>query len=171
MLDASLLEDAVDEALRILNEDRSQDRLPSLEAEIERVEGERTRLVAAVASGGNLEALVAGLKAREERLTDLRRRVESTRAEKRVAWFDQTTTRRELLTLARDWRKVLATDPTNARPIVSALLDGRVTAVSVTAPTRAAVQGDNDLHRPWFSEKAVLAPSSVNSSAKRPVDR
>jgi hypothetical protein len=35
--------------------------------------------------------------------------------------------RDELLTIADDWRRVLAEDPTNARPIVSSLLNGRVT--------------------------------------------
>ena len=107
---------------------------------------ERDRLVAAVASGGNLEALVAGLRAREERLTDLRREVEAARLEKRVGSLDQSTTRRELLTLARDWRKVLATDPNNARPIVSALLDGRVTITPTGTPKQWELQGRGTLN-------------------------
>ena len=68
VLDARLLEDAVDEAFASWPTTGHRIVLPRLEAEIGRVEGERARLVAAVASGGNLEALVAGLKAREDRL-------------------------------------------------------------------------------------------------------
>jgi site-specific DNA recombinase len=145
VLDAQLLVDAVDEALQLVADEQSQDRVPGLEAEIEHVEGERARLVAAVASGGSLEALVAALKAREERLGDLRRQVNAARAEKRVSSFDHATTRRELLTLAGDWRKVLATDPLNARPIVSTLLDGRLTITPTGTPKQWELEGRGTL--------------------------
>jgi uncharacterized small protein (DUF1192 family) len=145
VLDARLLEDAVDEALRILSDDWSKDRLPALEAEIERVEGERARLVTAITSGGPLEAPVAGLKARENRLVDLHQQVESARAEKRGASFDQANARHQLLILAREWRRILGSDPANARQIVSTLLDGRVTITPTGMPKQWQLEGRGTL--------------------------
>ena len=43
--------------------------------------------------------------------------------------------RTDVMRLAEDWRQVLAEDPNNARPIVSALLIGRVTIKRDGLPT------------------------------------
>jgi hypothetical protein len=40
----------------------------------------------------------------------------------------------ELLARADDWRRILADAPTNARPIVSSLLNGRVTLTPLSKP-------------------------------------
>jgi hypothetical protein len=46
--------------------------------------------------------------------------------------------RRDLMELAGSWRHVLAEDPTNARPIVTSLLEGRVT-IAPAIPRRAGI--------------------------------
>ena len=53
--------------------------------------------------------------------------------------------RDELLTLADGWRRVLADDPTNARPIVSGLLKGRVTYTPKLAWNQWIVRGEGTL--------------------------
>jgi hypothetical protein len=49
------------------------------------------------------------------------------RSQARVEAADAARVRDELMELAQSWRRVLADDPTHARPIVSSLLRGRVT--------------------------------------------
>ena len=62
----------------------------------------------------------------------LRADVAAVRAAPRLQAVDVTNVRRELLDLADSWRSVLGHDPTNARPIVTALLIGRVTMTPTT---------------------------------------
>ena len=62
----------------------------------------------------------------------LRADVAAVRAAPRLQAVDVTTVRRDLLDLADAWRSVLGHDPTNARPIVTALLIGRVTMTPTT---------------------------------------
>jgi len=145
VLDAPMIEDAVDEALGILTGERTFDRLPGIETEIRRVNEERDRLVDAVKAGGTLSALVAALSAQEVRLTELQAQAAAARLERRVEVLDDAKVRRELLELARGWRKVLATDPSHARPIIATLLDGRVTITPTGRPKEWDLQGTRTL--------------------------
>jgi hypothetical protein len=52
--------------------------------------------------------------------------------------------RRELIEIADAWRDVLAHDPTNARPIVTSLLVGRVT-ITPTGDKRWQMRGEGTL--------------------------
>ena len=64
VLDKSIVDDAVNEALRLLQGDG----LPigaAVERELAKVEQERTRLVNAIATGGQLDGLLEALQARE----------------------------------------------------------------------------------------------------------
>jgi hypothetical protein len=59
VLDESLVTDSVDEALRLLQGDDDSDRLSAIEAQIAKVDRERTRLVTAIATaGGPLDGLL-----------------------------------------------------------------------------------------------------------------
>ena len=60
----ALVTDSVDEALRLLQGDDDSDRLSAIEAQIAKVERERTRLVTAIATGGPLDGLLEALRAR-----------------------------------------------------------------------------------------------------------
>ena len=65
--DASMLEDSVTEALRLLQGKAPADRTRAIERELATVEQERSRLVAAIAAGGQLDGLVQPLQTREAR--------------------------------------------------------------------------------------------------------
>ena len=132
-------------ALDLVSIKAEADPLPSLETEIRMLEQERERLVAAVAAGGSLDALVAALRQREARLKAL----ELRRTELRTAWrkaprIDRAKVRRDLVTMANEWRHVLVGEPVHARPILRSLLDGRVT-ITPTMPKVWELRGQGTL--------------------------
>jgi hypothetical protein len=49
--------------------------------------------------------------------------------------------RRELITRANDWRQVLTKDPAHARPVITSLLDGRVTVTPTAERGRWELTG------------------------------
>ena len=126
ILDPSMVRDAVDVALEILQRDDSPDRLARLDADLQTLNQERARLAAAIATGGDLGALLDALRTRDE----LRRRLEAERAtvaaQTPLRAADASRMRSEVLALASSWRQVLVAGATHARPIVTALLKGRV---------------------------------------------
>jgi site-specific DNA recombinase len=127
VLDESILTDAVNEALHILQGDGrdAAERQGWLDAELRKVGRERDRLIAAIATGGRLDGLLLALQARETRWKELHAERDGWRAQRPLR--DTARMRDDLLTLAGAWRTVLADDPSHARPIVSELLKGRVT--------------------------------------------
>ena len=127
VLDMRMLEDSVDEALRLLQGENPEDRIVMVDRELATVEQERSRLVAAIAAGGQLDGLLQALQVRETRHAELEARRDGMRSERRLRASDADRVRDELMTLATSWRQVLSDDPTHARPIVSSLLRGRVT--------------------------------------------
>ena len=80
VLDLLMLEDSVDEALRLLQGENPEDRIVIIDRELATVEQERSRLVAAIAAGGQLDGLIQALQARETRRAELEARRESGRA-------------------------------------------------------------------------------------------
>ena len=126
VLDLSMVEDSVDVALRLLQGESSEDRTAAVDRELAAVEQECSRLVAAIVAGGKLDGLVQALQARETRRGELEVQRGQLQTEQRLKASDAARVHDELLTLATSWRRVLADDPTNARPIVSSLLTGRV---------------------------------------------
>lgn len=127
VLDESMLTEAAEEALRLVQSNDPSDRVASVDAEIAKVERERARLISAIAAGGQLSGLIEALQARERQLQGLDAERTSMRSARRLRTFDTARIQGELLELAQSWRRVLASDPDHARPIVSALLIGRVT--------------------------------------------
>ena len=109
VLTPDLVEEAVTEALRILQpDDDGEGQLAQLAKEMTRVEGERSRLANAIATGGDLDGLLVAMKEREARLVQLgqhRQAVEARVACSDVGDLDRI--RRELLALAADWRSLL----------------------------------------------------------------
>ncbi len=127
VLDETMLTEAADGALRLIQGDDTSAaaRVEQLEAKIETVSREQARLVSAIAAGGDMPGLVSALRERETRRTALemeRQAIGTPRPRQNAARI-----RSELLEIAHTWRRVLTDDPSNARPIVSALLIGRVT--------------------------------------------
>jgi len=127
VLDQTMLEDAVEAALGLVtggDDDGSRRRLDALDQAIRTVEGERQRLADAIATGGDLGALLDALKSREARLHQLRMDRDALIVSGPTV--DPRAVRTELLALAADWRSVLAQEPARARPVLAHLLVGRV---------------------------------------------
>lgn len=105
----------------------------------------------AIAAGGQLEGLLEALRARETQLTTLEAERVSLRSASRLKASDVHRVRDELMDLAHEWRQVLARDPTNARPVVSRLLKGRVTITPKTK-NRWTMSGEGTLRGLFQSE-------------------
>jgi hypothetical protein len=134
VLDQSILSDSVDEALRLLQggPDAST-ALERLEHELATVARERSRLLAAIAGGETVAGLLEALRALERREASLRVDRDAIAAQHGLSVQERHRVREELCELAAEWRGVLVDDPTNARPIVSSLLKGRVTFTPIEA--------------------------------------
>jgi DNA invertase Pin-like site-specific DNA recombinase len=125
VLDPSMIQDAVEEALQLLRGDDRNDRVEQLDAELATINKERARLVTAIATGGELGGLLDALRTRDRRREDLEAHRAALRSQRRLQASDTDRVRDELMTLAGTWRKVLVDDPMHARPIMSELLVGR----------------------------------------------
>ena len=143
VLTPDLVEEAVTEALRILQpDDDGEGQLAQLANEMTRVEGERSRLANAIATGGDLDGLLVAMKEREARLVQLdrhRQAVEARVARSDVGDLDRI--RRELLALAADWRSLLTKQPVHARTILAKLVVGRVTFTPSTKAKQWELRG------------------------------
>ena len=162
VLDEDIVNDSIDEAMRLLQGADESGRLEKLEIQIAKVEKERARLVAAIAAGGPLEGLLEALRGRETQRTNLETERASLRTAGRLKASDANRMRDELFTIANDWRRVLAHDPTNARPIVSSLLLGRVTITPTSRTKEWTLSGEGTLV--GFFERAIgptIYPSVV----------
>ncbi len=67
------------------------------------------------------------------------------RSQRRLKASEAVAVRDELLAIAADWRRVLADDPTHARPIISSLLRGRVTFTPLEERHRWRLNGEGTL--------------------------
>ena len=85
------------------------------------------------AASGLLEAL----RARETQRATLDTERAALHSTRHLKSSEADGLRDELLTMADDWRHVLAHDPTNARPIVSTLLVGR----AISSPSWRVTDG------------------------------
>jgi site-specific DNA recombinase len=136
VLDRTMIAEAIDEALGLIQgEGHSEISASRIAKELQRLEHERERLIAAIAAGRTVTGLLEALQALEDRKTKL---LEAERAaispQRRVQPIEAARVRRELTALAGSWRQVLTDDPENARPIVKSLLVGRVTISPTDIP-------------------------------------
>jgi site-specific DNA recombinase len=145
VLDETFIADSVDEALRLLQGNDVTARLEAIEIQFADVDRQRSRLVAAIAAGGQLPGLLDGLREREAAMVRLEADRAAIRSQRRLQASDTARVRNELNTLAADWRRVLADDPMHARPIVSSLLQGRVTFTPMAERRRWELRGKGTL--------------------------
>jgi hypothetical protein len=169
VLDIDIVNESVDEALRLLQGDDQSDRLRAIEKQIAKVEQERARLVTAIATGGQLEALLEALRAREHQRATFEAERTAVRSATSLKAKDVGRVRKELLRMANSWRTILANDSTNARPIVSGLLKGRVTYTPKLARNRWIVRGEGTLC--GLFEKALIALSGTSPTGFAPFRR
>ena len=143
VLTPDLVAEAVAEAVRMLQPEDGGDReLAQLAKEMRRVEGERSRLADAIATGGDLDGLLMAMREREARLVQLgqqQQAVEARIARSEVGDLDHM--RLELLALASDWRSLLMQQPVHARAILAKLVVGRVTFTPSTKTKQWELRG------------------------------
>jgi DNA invertase Pin-like site-specific DNA recombinase len=143
VLDEGMLTEAVDCAVCLVQsaDNQSGRRTEILDGQIDKVRRECERLVSAIAAGGDIPGLVTALREREAKRAQLEseRRAFSPQRLRPSA----ERLRSDLLGLADSWRKVLAGDPTHARPIVSSLLKDRVTYTPI-GPRKWQLSGHGD---------------------------
>ena len=99
VLDASMIRDAVDEALELLQGHAGVDRAEVLDAELAAVSAECGRLSGAIAAGGQLSALLEALSAHEVRRAALTAERDAARAQRRLKASEAGRVRTELLEL------------------------------------------------------------------------
>ena len=145
VLTEDLVTDAVDEALSLLQEDETDDRLIGIDRALAAVQQERDWYVAAIGAGGQLAGLLAALRTRETRHGQLEAERAALCARRPISASESRRVRDELLILAGSWRRVLADDPTHARPIVSSLLKGRVMFTPLDTPKQWRLRGEGTL--------------------------
>jgi hypothetical protein len=163
LLDPTMLQDAADEALRLLQGDAQADRLDRLNTEILSVSRERDRLVAAIAAGGELEGLLEALKARDSKQRALEADRDALRVQRRLKASDAIRVREELLEISEGWRRVLSDDPPNARPIVTTLLNGRRVTIAPKGSKRWELRGEATLTG-LFSKVFALGMASPSGT-------
>jgi site-specific DNA recombinase len=73
ILDETIVTESIEEAVRLVQADSPADAIPAIEGELATINAERSRLVSAIAAGGQLEGLLSALQARETRRATLRR--------------------------------------------------------------------------------------------------
>jgi hypothetical protein len=136
VLDPTIIEDSISEALRLLQGDGPNDQIERLDLEIATVSRERDRLVSAIATGGEMGGLLEALRTREARHRSLVAERDARRSQRHLKASETARVREELMTLAGNWQRVLSNDVANARPIVTTLLRGRVTFTPMRSETK-----------------------------------
>lgn len=148
VLSASIVQEAVDQAVLKMTAWNPLDQIAAIDRELGQVTRERDRLVTAIATDGEaLETLMAALKAREDRRKVLEAQRHNIAAQQRLMTSDAAKLREEIEALAGSWRTVLVNEsPEHARPIVSALLKGRVTFTPIAKKTKQwSVRGESSI--------------------------
>ena len=84
------------------------DRLSTIDANLGALDEQTERLVAAIAAGGLLEALVDGLRAREKDRARLKAERQTLRSERLLKSSAASRVRAELEALSHSWRTVRA---------------------------------------------------------------
>jgi hypothetical protein len=146
VIDESIVRDAVDVAIGLLRtDDPDAAAAERLEAELAAINREYVRLMAAVNAGEQLSGLLEALRALERRRTAVEARRAPIAPRRGLSVRDSRRLRDELLELAAQWRRVLATDADHARPIVSSLLIGRVTFTALDDRHRWRADGEGTI--------------------------
>ncbi len=138
---------AVDRALaQLLGADDSDSRRERLDAELAKLERERDRLVAAIASGGALDSLVEALREREQRRAALIAERQAIAAQRPATALDARRLRAALEARGAEWRQGLGGRlAAHVRPTVSQLLVGRVSFRPLESKGRWEMTGEGTL--------------------------
>jgi DNA invertase Pin-like site-specific DNA recombinase len=147
VLDPSVVQAAVNEAMERIVGDGGASRLAKLRGDMDQLDNELTRLVAAIAQGGESTTLTAEIRKREARREALHAELQvSTHQAERASW-SKPRVRRDLERRIRDWRRLLRCRTAQGRQILQTLIDGRLllTAHADQAPGCYTFEGTGSL--------------------------
>ena len=129
LLRPEIVERAIEFAIDELRPDSDDSRRADILAEIHRLDSELARLTAAIASGGDLPALLAAVKERQDR-RERRERWERMLIEldamSRIGRSELSCLEREIRHRLADWRAMLRREVPEARELLRNLIVGRI---------------------------------------------
>ncbi len=128
VLRPEVVEAAVSRAVTaLLPTEQTVARHAALEVDLRGLETELARITAAIAAGGELDPLVAGIKQRVARRDELQKELAAVKQESGLRAADVPRLTTELQAKLADWRGLLARRIPQARQIVKTLLCGHLT--------------------------------------------
>jgi hypothetical protein len=146
VLSPDVLEAAIDRAVERLSTWQHDDEAERLRAERETVEGELSRLTAALAAGGNMSSVLAAIREREERREAIVARLAAMEHVSRLPKLDRRTLRADLQRRIADWRAPLSKHVAQARQVLRKVLAEQLTVTPEAVADRyAAITGDGTL--------------------------
>ncbi len=125
MLQPSIIGEAVERAVGMIAGDGSEQRRRSLDDEASAITAQLSRLVSALAAGGESAVVLSAIRERETNLAALQQQLAALSAAPLV--FNRAKLRRELTTRAADWRKLLRDTPQSGHAALRALIPERLT--------------------------------------------
>jgi len=121
-----IVERAIEFAIDELRPDSDDSRRADILAEIHRLDSELARLTAAIASGGDLPALLAAVKERQDRRERWERMLIELDAMSRIGRSELSCLEREIRHRLADWRAMLRREVPEARELLRNLIVGRI---------------------------------------------
>jgi ABC-type Na+ efflux pump permease subunit len=129
-LDSSMIAEAVDEALTLLQADgaHQRQRRADITRELAGVEQRLARLMEALIKGGTLDTIVAQIKVDEERKRALQADLKALDDAAQASEFDADEVRRQLAEAARDVTTLVAGTTAQARQMLLKILAAKINA-------------------------------------------
>jgi DNA invertase Pin-like site-specific DNA recombinase len=140
VLRPEILEAVIEGVFAALDEGVSQEDERRLRRELAAVEQEAARLTAAVAAGGQLEALVTALRERQVRATDLSARLAT--ATQALRKPNRRELERRVRRKLEDWRRLLTRHVQDGRQLFREVLRGPIRFLARRRRTRVQIRGN-----------------------------
>jgi site-specific DNA recombinase len=171
VLDERVLTRAVDKALAKLRAgtDNQVDRRTQIERQLSLIDSRMGRLLEAIMNGGPLDALVAQVKAEEQRKKALVAELETLQTVVKVSTLDSARLKRNVAERLAGTKALLARNPAQARRALKELLEDRIAVEPVKQGGNRAVRftGKGTFGRLLTGEAAplmVVPPAGMEGS-------
>ena len=149
VLSTSIIEQAIERATeRLLSTPRDEDEAARLREDRRALDAELTRLTAALASGGEMSSVVAGICEREARRKRIDERLTTLSSAAELPTLDKRALRASLRRRVEEWRAPLGGNVAQARQMLRKVIIGRLTLTPDAEARRSVcVGGDGTLTR------------------------
>ena len=137
ILTPGVVQAALDQAVERIVGDQGERRQAALQQDIDRLRVELTRLVEAVAQGGDSRSLMAEIQKREAQQQELHAQLSGIANRHLETWRSKASVREDLEQRIQEWRGLLRRRAVQGRQILSKLIDGRLLMTPHTDQTPA----------------------------------